>query len=235
MTFDYSIVIPAFQEAGTLSKAVEELVSFCANEPERVEIFIVENGSTDTTWEVARSLSGRFPDVRALQSAKKGKGSAILLGWSVAKAPIVMFLDADLSPHPSVLPHLYKIVLKNGGCAVADRFLKTSRVSRSLKRKTLSRLWALAVSATLPIPFMDYQCGAKALRREDAEACAPLIQAHDWLFDLELLLCLRRRGGVMERVPVLWRETVFPGRRSHLPLLRTSVRFLLSLPRLRRG
>src|SRR3990167_3083771 len=123
MPFDYSLVVPAFNEAPTLAKAVEKLVSFCGRQPEQIEILLVENGSTDETWLLTQALSREHPSLRALRCPCKGKGSAILHGWKSASAPVVLFLDADLSPSLETLPSLYQAVLNTGGCAVADRFL----------------------------------------------------------------------------------------------------------------
>ena len=233
MPFDYSIVIPAFNEAPTLVQAVRELVSFCARQPKQIEILLVENGSTDETWLLAQTLS-RDLNLRALRCPCKGKGAAILHGWKNADAPIVLFLDADLSPSLETLPSLYKAVLKTGGCAVADRFLPESRVHRSLVRELFSRSWAHLASMSPPLPFMDYQCGAKALRADLVAMIECETQARDWFFDIDFLCQLYGRGIPIERVPVLWEECVFNERRSHLPLFQTSWRFLRGLHQLRR-
>ncbi len=234
MPFDYSIIIPAFNEAPTLAEAVHELVSFCKRQPQQIEILLVENGSTDETWLVAQTLSREHPNLRALRCPCKGKGFAILHGWKNADAPVVLFLDADLSPSVETLPSLYQAVLNTGGCAVADRFLPESRVHRSLVREVCSRSWARIAFTTLPLPFMDYQCGAKALHANVVAMIERKTQARNWFFDLDLLCQLHRRGIPIERIPVLWEERVFSERRSHLPLVRTGWRFLRGLHQLRR-
>ena len=233
MTFDYTIIIPARNESATLLPAMERLASFCESQPEVIEVILVENGSTDATWLQTQILTSTYVFIKAHQS-DPGKGSAILEGWRHASSPVVLFLDADLSPSLETLPHLYQEVKRTGGCAVADRFLKTSRVERSFKRECISRMWAFLVSHLLPLPFMDYQCGAKAFPCVFLESIRQETTGRDWGFDLELLLWFQKHGLSISRVPTVWTERGFSERKSSLPIIRTSFQFLRRLFQLRR-
>ena len=233
MPYDYSVVVPAYNEANTLMQAVERLHAFLSSQPECVEIIIVENGSTDDTSRVAQWLEYRLDSVKTLTSSK-GKGQAIIKGWLESDSDILMFIDADLSPSPEVLPRLYKLESETRGVACADRFLKESYVERSFGRKLVSRIWTTLVATSLPLRYMDYQCGAKAIHKDNLERIKKETTFRDWCFDLELLLWHKDNKKPITRVWVDWKEETLGGRKSKLPILKTSFDFLKRLIQLRK-
>ena len=119
----YSIIIPAYNEELTIERAVNELHAFCLVQGSPFEIVIVENGSSDKTWEKAQEFARTFESIRAIQS-EAGKGYAIQEGWKKAYSPFLLFIDADLSPSLETLPRLLDSIKQTQGCAIADRFHK---------------------------------------------------------------------------------------------------------------
>lgn len=234
MSLPFSVVVPAHNEAFTLTDALEILVRYLNQQPVETELILVENGSSDETWCRAQDFERKHAHVRAIQSPL-GKGAAILAGWKVAQHPIVVFIDADLSPSLETIPHLVAEVERTGGCVVADRFLRTSHVTRSWSRRCLSFGWALVASLLLPLPFMDYQCGAKAIPASWVPWIDEETSIRDWGFDLECLCWVWRQGLGITRVPTTWVESRFPERVSHVPILRTSLKFLRQVLQLRKN
>jgi len=110
-----SIVIPAFNEAPRLADRAERLneaVSTGIIEPRATELIMVDDGSTDETARIAQQiLAPAFPRLRILQlNENSGKGAAIRAGANVAAAPVVAFMDADMSVDPSQIPMLLSAI-----------------------------------------------------------------------------------------------------------------------------
>lgn len=227
-----TIVVPAHNEALVIASTMRQLVQWRDEQDLCAHIIIVENGSTDDTYAIAKEMASQNPNVSVIQSTS-GKAQAILTGWLYAPAEVLMFIDADLSPSPTVLTPLLSAINKGADLACADRFLITSSVTRSRTRSLVSMVWARIVSMSLPLPFQDYQCGAKALRGEWLSWVIQNTKDRSWFFDTELLAMLRLKQVSIVRVPVCWKEDTISDRHSTLPITRTSFQFLRALFALR--
>jgi glycosyltransferase involved in cell wall biosynthesis len=226
MEYRYSVVVPAHNESATLDISIKRLVESIKGE---AEIIIVENGSQDDTWVVAKRLEANYSLVRAIQS-RPGKGAAILAGWSVAKTDLLMFIDADLSPSPIILEKLYDAMrTQNCDCAIADRFLTESVVKRKVARKLISRVWAYLASVVLGVPYADFQCGAKAIKTSNRERLSKETVERGWCFDLDLILWHLANGKRISRIAVEWNEDTTPARKSTLSITKALPEFLRAL------
>ncbi|MFX1763614.1 glycosyltransferase family A protein [Paraburkholderia sp. A1RI-2L] len=95
-----SIIIPCFDGAATLARALES----CREQPEATHIFVVDDGSTDASASIARAHALRDPRVHLLQTASNG-GAARARNWAAlhTAAPLLAFLDADDEYLPGAL------------------------------------------------------------------------------------------------------------------------------------
>ena len=162
-----------------------------------------------------RELDG----VRALHLAQKGRGRALRTAWLQSNAPVVAYMDVDLSTDLDAL-------VATGG-ATFDRAQRRShrvqagpgaRVVRGPKREFISRMYNLVLRATLRNSFSDAQCGFKAMRAEVARQLLPLVEDNAWFFDTELLVLAERNGLRVHEVAVDWVDD--PG--STVDLVRTA-------------
>ena len=95
---DVEIVIPVYNEAHTVGERVQTLRRFLDSSfPFSALVTVVDNASTDDTWEVARSLAENTDGVAALRLERKGRGYALREAWSTSRAPVVAYMDVDLS------------------------------------------------------------------------------------------------------------------------------------------
>ena len=92
----WSVVIPAFNEATRLPRYLEEVVSYLATCGEPWEVLVVDDGSTDGTADVVRAMAVRCPQVQLLrQPSNAGKGAAVRAGMLAARGGLRLFTDAD--------------------------------------------------------------------------------------------------------------------------------------------
>jgi glycosyltransferase involved in cell wall biosynthesis len=210
------IVIPVYNEEHVLTQSVTTLRDFLSkNLSQEWKIVIADNASTDKTWEVAQSLSQKYPDVVGVHIDQKGRGRALRKTWLESQADIVSYMDVDLSTELEAFPKLIDAIAGEGyGVAIGSRLMRESNVKRSFKRELTSRGYNLIIKAMFFSKWHDAQCGFKAVSREAAQALVPLIQNQEWFFDTELLLLAGRKGFRIKEVPVAWVED--PDTRVHI-------------------
>lgn len=200
------IVVPVHNEADGLAGSVRRLV---AHLPEAVpypaRITIADNASTDGTWEVAQRLARDVAGVRAVRLEAKGRGRALHHVWSTSDAPVLAYMDADLSTDLAALgPLLAPLVAGHSDVAIGTRHAPAASVARGPKREVLSRGYNLLLRAVLGARFSDAQCGFKAIRADAGELLLPHVEDTGWFFDTELLVLAERAGLRIHEVPVDW-------------------------------
>jgi len=136
-----SIVIPCYNEGNKLENAVERI----ENEIKRInvnyEIIIAEDGSEDGSDKIATKLALESNNIKHLHSdIRLGKGGALNRSFREASGDILMFIDVDLSTDPKSIPVLVKYLKKYDVC-IGSRYLKKSKVKRSLKRLIASKVF----------------------------------------------------------------------------------------------
>lgn len=97
-----TVIVPAFNEESTLQKTVESLMGL-RYPRHKLEVIVIDDGSTDGTWEIAQELADSYDSVIAVHQKNGGKGSALNHGLRIARGEIVGALDADSFVHPDAL------------------------------------------------------------------------------------------------------------------------------------
>ena len=227
------IVVPVHDEEEDLAASVRRLDAYLATEvPYPCLITIADNASTDSTWEIAQQLTTESPRVRAVRLDRKGRGLALKAVWSVSSAPVLAYMDVDLSTDlRALLPLVAPLISGHSDVAVGTRLARSSRVVRGPKRTFLSRSYNLLLRGTLAVSFSDAQCGFKAVRADAAARLLPLIENTGWFFDTELLVLAQRAGLRIHEVPVDWVDD--PD--SRVDVVATAREDLAGIARLARG
>jgi len=205
---EVDIVVPVKNEEHDLAPSVTRLVGYLRDAfPFTARVTIADNGSTDRTWLVARSLEEAFAEVRAVHLELPGRGRALHQVWSASDAELLAYMDVDLSTDlNALLPLVAPLLSGHSDIAIGTRLARGARVIRGPKREIISRCYNLLLRVTLRARFSDAQCGFKAIRACQARQLLPLVADRGWFFDTELLVLAERAGLRIHEVPVDWTD-----------------------------
>ncbi|WP_433528695.1 glycosyltransferase [Micromonospora sp. CA-263727] len=200
------IVVPVYNEEVDLGPCVRRLHAHLGEHfPYPFRITIADNASVDGTLAVAEALAAELPGVVVRHLDAKGRGRALRAAWSASDAPVLAYLDVDLSTDlAALLPLVAPLISGHSDLAIGTRLARTSRVVRGAKREVISRAYNLLLRGALAARFSDAQCGFKAIRGDVARELLPLVQDTGWFFDTELLVLAQRAGLRIHEVPVDW-------------------------------
>ena len=199
------VVVPVHNEEADLEPCLRRLHAHLSALPFPFRITVAENASTDGTVEVATRLAAELPGVDVLVLPEAGRGRALRTAWLRSDAPVLVYMDVDLSTDlAALLPLVAPLITGHSDLAIGTRLSRSSRVVRGAKREVISRSYNLLLRRTLAISLSDAQCGFKAIRADVAQRLLPLVEDAGWFFDTELLVLAERAGLRIHEVPVDW-------------------------------
>jgi len=227
------IVVPVHNEQVALADSVRRLHRHLRDSfTFGVRITIADNASTDDTPRIAAELAAELSDVVAVRLEEKGRGRALHKVWGESDAPVLAYMDVDLSTDLAALaPLIASLISGHSDLAIGTRLNRSSRVVRGAKREIISRCYNLILKSTLHARFSDAQCGFKAIRSDVARELLPYVNDTGWFFDTELLVLAERSGLRIHEVPVDWVDD--PD--SRVDIVATAKADLLGIGRLLRG
>lgn len=210
-----SVVIPARDEAGTISQ-IPKLVPGMGR---WTELIFVEGHSRDGTWEEIQKAKSKNRRSKIFikaykQRVRKGKASAVEIGFKHAKGDILMILDADLSTPPESLPKFYEI-LADGRAAFVNgsRFVYPKEKGAMRYFNHLgNKFFALVFSLLLHQRITDTLCGTKAFLKKDYERILEATKGFregDPYGDFTLLLGAAKLRLKVVEVPIKYRARVY--------------------------
>jgi len=194
------VVVPAKNEQGHLRQLIESILTLS----QISEIIIVEGGSTDQTWQVAKSLAGETPNiVTALMQKSKGKFNAVLEGASVSKSEYIFIWDADGTVSLKDNSLLMEKLDSNYSCIIGDRLRGkihpgAMRNANFLGNHFFSFIWI----PILGFRKMDLLCGSKLLPKRVFLSIPNILKRIDPYGDFSLMATSRLLGLGVRSVPV---------------------------------
>ncbi len=160
---DVAIVVPAFNEAESLPELVAQVRDVAAAAGLAWEMWIIDDGSRDSTWEAIQAQAAADSHVHGIRLARNyGKAAALAAGFAAAQGRIVVTMDADLQDDPVEIPRLLA-TLDEGWDLVSG--WKQDRKDTWVKNNT-SKIYNWATSRMCGLALHDFNCGLKAYRRE---------------------------------------------------------------------
>lgn len=206
------ITIPILNEESSLDEQVRKANQYIQNnltDIGSITIILADNGSTDATPDIARSLQQALPGVQYLRLEQRGVGRALKASWSQSKAEIVGYMDLDLATDLRYLrPALEKLCADQADIVTGSRLLNGSRViGRSLLRNFTSRSLNFILKAVFRISFSDGMCGFKFLKRSCLDDLRDAGAVSDgWFFATEILITGEYLGYRIFDLAVEWRD-----------------------------
>ena len=236
------LVLPAYNEAASLPPLLERLRNLATGWGEAMTVWVVDDGSTDGTAEIARQ--GREGlDVRVVSHpVNLGLGQAVHSGLRAAIAAageddVIVVMDADDTHDVGLVPLLQRALQDGADLAIASRFVGGGDDSTAPPfRRLLSRGAAVLFRSALPLDGVrDFTSGYRAyrvdlLRRASGHYGERLIEEQGFACMVELLLKLRHCRPVVVEVPLVLRYDRKQGA-SKLRLGRTVLQYLVLLAR----
>lgn len=211
-----SIVIPARDEEGCICSTVEHLGLELRLRGIRHEIIVVDDGSTDATWELLTGLQSRMPQLKPVQNTGvHGFGRAIIRGLDHMAGDAVVIMMADESDDCRDVIRYWEELNKGVDCVFGSRFIKGGgTIDYPLVKKILNRLANAFIRVLFHISLNDTTNAFKAYRAEVINGCRPLLSPH---FNLTVELPLKAivRGYTWTVIPITWRN-----RRTGAPKLK---------------
>ena len=226
------LVVPVYNEAHVLPDSIERLHAVTADFPSdhTWRIQIVNNGSTDTTRQVATDLESWYKNVRLLHLDEKGRGRALRRAWESTDADYSLYMDVDLSTELEAVPRLVAELDDGADLVTGSRLDSKSEITRCRHRDILSRGYNRIIRLAMRTrSFDDAQCGFKGIRVATIRPILPLVESNEWFFDTELLILSEWAGMDVRSIPVHWLED----RDSRVNIPMTILEDLKGLARLR--
>jgi len=221
----YSIVIPAYNEAARISRALESVVGCIRQRGWFAEIVVVDDGSRDQTATIVTEFTAKAPEVRLLQNpGNRGKGYSVRHGILQSFGEVVMFTDADLSAPIEEAEGLFAAIRDGADIAIGSRWLERTRqtIRQPLYRQFFGRCFNAVTRFVMGLPYADTQCGFKAFTRAAAQTVFQLQTIERWGFDPEILFIALKRGYRIVEVPVSWAHD----ERTRISYLKDGIRML---------
>lgn len=176
-----SVIVPAKNEEEGIQAFYDELMKYLPNISKEYEVIFIDDGSTDKTLSILKSLSSKNKHIRVFSFKRhRGKGDALAYGFSHINGDIIITMDADLQDKPS---ELKKFMDKHKEGADVVCGWRTKRRDKQ-KMVFISKLFNYLISTVFGLELHDIDCGFK-------------------LFTKEALKSLNIYGGLYRFIPLL--------------------------------
>lgn len=161
---DISVVIPLYNEEESLPELAAWIERVMDANGFSYEILFIDDGSTDRSMDVIRTLAERNENIHAVSFSRNyGKSPALNVGFRRAKGDVVITMDADLQDSPDEIPELYRMITEDGYDLVSGwKKKRYDPLSKTIPTKLFN---ATARKVSGIHNLHDFNCGLKAYRK----------------------------------------------------------------------
>lgn len=201
-----SIVIPAYNEEGSIAETIEKIEDVFRNMKIEHEIFVVNDNSKDNTLTILEELAKKYPALKyETNKGPNGFGYAVRYGLERFSGDCVAVMMADLSDSPYDLIKFYTTMLEgNYDCVFGSRFMKGGKlIDYPWPKKIINRVANRIIRMVMRIKYNDTTNAFKLYKRHTIEGLKPFLSPH---FNLTIELPLKAiiRGYTYTVVPNSW-------------------------------
>jgi glycosyltransferase involved in cell wall biosynthesis len=195
-----SIIIPAYEEAASIEHVLRRVAALDL----RMEVIVVDDGSTDDTVPIVQSLNGALPAVRLVRHERnRGKGAAVRTGIAASQGDVVVIQDADLEYDPRDLPRLLQPLFEGVADAVFGTRLRGGEPQRAhlFWHHAGNRFLSLLTNVLFNTTISDMEVGYKAFRGDLIRSIE--LVSDDFRFEPEVTAKLLKRKDVrLYEIPI---------------------------------
>lgn len=211
-----TVVIPAYNESFRIADSLRRILEYLDAQQYRSDVLLVDDGSTDGTASVARTVAREFDNLEVQTIRHGGKAAAVLWGLEHARGDLILFADADLATPITYLERFRAVVESGADVVIGSREGETaSRIGEPEFRHLMGRGFNALVRLLLLPGIHDTQCGFKMFTAAARDKILPRLRLYRGTageisspkvtaFDVELLVVARRLGLEIAVVPVTW-------------------------------
>ncbi len=176
---DVSIVIPLYNEEESLAELVEWIKRVCDRNKLSYEIILIDDGSSDRSWEVVSGLSKNHKELKSIKFRRNyGKSAALHVGFQAATGDVVFTMDADLQDSPEEIPAMFKMITEQGFDLVSGwKKKRHDPISKTLP----SKFYNFTARKVTGIKLHDFNCGLKAYKKSVVKAIEVYGEMHRYI------------------------------------------------------
>ena len=175
-----SVVIPLFNEDESLPELCSWITRVMDQEQLSYEVILIDDGSTDNSWEVITQISAANSAFKGIQFQRNyGKSAALNEGFKAAKGEVVITMDADMQDSPDEIPALRDMILKGGFDLVSG--WKKKRFDNTLTKNIPSKLFNAVARKSSGIQLNDFNCGLKAYKNKVVKSIEVYGEMHRYI------------------------------------------------------
>lgn len=159
--YQISVIVPSYNEDESLPELCDWITRVCTQHELTFEVIMVDDGSTDNTWNVIQSISQKNSLFKGIKFRRNyGKAAALQTGFEACSGQVIITMDADLQDSPDEIPELYQMVVKDGFDLVSG--WKKKRYDNKFTKNLPSKLYNWATGVMTGVKLHDMNCGLKA-------------------------------------------------------------------------
>jgi glycosyltransferase involved in cell wall biosynthesis len=174
-----SVVVPLLNESESLPELLKWIKKVMDENTFTYEVILVDDGSTDGSWQVIEKIAGENPAVRGIKFRRNyGKSAALHCAFQASRGDVVITMDADLQDSPDEIPGLYAMI-REGYDLISG--WKKKRYDNTLTKNLPSRLYNWTARRFSGINIHDFNCGLKAYKREVVKSIEVYGEMHRYI------------------------------------------------------
>ena len=177
---DISVIVPLYNETESLPELAAWIRRVMEANGFTYEILMVDDGSTDGSWNTVLSLSKENPAIHGISFRRNyGKSAALYEGFEAVEGDVVITMDADLQDSPDEIPELYRMIKEEGYDVVSG--WKQHRQDNKLTKNLPSKLYNWTARKVTGIKLHDMNCGLKAYKKEVVKSIEVYGEMHRYI------------------------------------------------------
>lgn len=206
-----SIIIPAYNEEKRLLHTLDKIRAYLSGQVFSYEIIVVDDGSTDSTLQIAKNFSHSDKHVIVMANERNaGKGYSVKKGMLSARGEYIFFTDADLSTPVEEIEKCLTYLNNGYDVVIGSRSIPGADITihQPWYREKMGKIFNFMVNMVLVKGIIDTQCGFKGFKKEVVKTVFSRCSINGFSFDVEVLYLSRKFDFKIKEIPIRWENSV---------------------------